>query len=162
MLEDSNDVEPMGPHFEETANGNEDSFLDEDSTDSDSHESPWITKSKKEKKFPRMTQTKIVDMMMRGGSGQSKGSPPRKDNIKSPPRPGKHTPPRAGKGTLPRGPSHFYKADDPNVHLTKLSSTRSGQRSHSGAKTKCPTQAPPRKQTRSTHLLTTFPITTHL
>ena len=128
MLEDSNDEEPMGPHFKETATGNENSFLDEDSTDSDSKEGEWITKSKKEKKFPRMTQTKIVDMMMRGGYGQSKGSPSRKDNTKSPSRPGKHTPPRAGKGTLPRGPSHFYKADAPNVHLTKLSSTRSGQK----------------------------------
>jgi len=133
MMDKTQEEAPMGPHFDpaEVAAAkaaNSITTVKETSPDSDSNESNWITKTKKEKKYPKMTQTKLVDMMQDGvGYGQPRGSPPRPGTT-SPSRLAKHTPPRTGKGTPPR-PLQAAKASTSTIaNLTKLSSTRSGQR----------------------------------
>jgi hypothetical protein len=137
MIDQNTDPEPpMGPHFHfasttehETRTNNQD---EASHTSSDSSENEWITKKKKEKKFPKMTQTKIVDMMMHGGYGQSTSSPSRKHNTTHPPHTLKQTPPRPGRGSPPR----MNRSDKPNsneLRLTKLSSSRGGHKEPHGS-----------------------------
>jgi hypothetical protein len=137
MMEETEEEPPMGPHFDpeevtaaiagnSTTRTNNEPFQD-----SDSNENCWITKTKKEKKYPKMTQTKLIDMMHDGGYGQPRGSPPR-PGVTSPSRLTKHTPPRTGKGTPPR-PIQAPKASNSEIaNLTKLSSSRSGHREPHG------------------------------
>jgi hypothetical protein len=82
--------EPMGPHFDQEIKdtiGNDDTM-----NASESSKNEWIVKEKKEKRTPKMTQTKIFDMMTNSGYGNGKGSPSRNpvnqsSSITTPPRP---------------------------------------------------------------------------
>jgi hypothetical protein len=91
-------------------------------TDSESEDSGWITTNKRKKKVPKMTQTKLRDMMTTGGYGPRKSLFQTDQSYK--PRPGHSTPPRAGQGTPTR--QHPLEAyNNSTVHLEQLSSTRS-------------------------------------
>jgi hypothetical protein len=96
-------------------------------TDSESDDNGWITKNKKEKKVPKMTQRKIMDMMTTGGYGPRK-SLFQTDQPHNPRQPGHSTPPRAGRGTPIRQHSPGTHGNSTS-RLEKLSSTRSGNRS---------------------------------
>jgi len=121
---------PMGPHFEvapQEADSSHASNIDNMSTSSsEESENAWVTKTRKEKRFPKLTQTKLVDMMKQGEFG-SKSSPPRKTNNTSTYNQMlSQTPPRAGRGSPPRS-LHHDKHKNNELQLTKLPSTRSGQ-----------------------------------
>jgi hypothetical protein len=122
------DEPPMGPHFHQQSddgNANISTNHDETSESSDSSENDWITKTRKEKKFPKMTQTKLVSMMHQGGYGQTKSSPPRKYNGSNQQQFSNGTPPRPGRGGPPR--SHHMDSTSTNLlKLTKLPSSRGG------------------------------------
>ena len=132
MMDIAEEEAPMGPYLDATqyaTTHGTNSTSKDNSIDLESLDAEWVTKtSKKTKKVPKMTQTKLVDMMMHGGYGQPAPSPPRKDhNTRSPQRMDKQTPPRAGRGTPPRS--------SPTTGHDKLSSTRSGHSEPQGRET---------------------------
>ena len=94
-------------------------------------ESEWITKEKKDRRFPKpMTQTKIFDTMPNGGYGESS---PLRRHPQTPPRPIPNTPSRkTGKGGTPPRPVQAEKGNGSKVKLTTLSSSRSGQNTPHG------------------------------
>jgi hypothetical protein len=124
MMDETEEEAPMGPHFDPADVAA--AIAANSSTGTNGPSQDFDPKTKKEKKYPKMTQTKLVDMMQDGvGYGQPRGSPPRTGTT-SPSRLTKHTPPRTGKGTPPR-PIQAAKASNSAIaNLTKLSSTRSG------------------------------------
>jgi len=130
----SDDEPPMGPHFTTASSGNDNHSTkseDNSSQSSEASETEWITKTKKEKKFPKMTQTKIIDMMQNGGYGKNNNSPPRKNTNSY--NSARNTPPRAGRGTPPRpNPNDKQQQNKQEVQLTKLTSSRGGQKEPHG------------------------------
>ncbi len=121
---------PMGPHFElasQEDDSNHSSNADDMSTSSsETSGNAWITKTRKEKRFPKLTQTKLVDMMKQGDQHGSKSSPPRKNANMTTHNKMKQTPPRAGRESPPRSPYHDKRTNN-ETQLTKLPSTRGGQ-----------------------------------
>jgi hypothetical protein len=136
MTDQSHETEPpMGPHFErESLEAYNNYCITHDdasnTSSSESSESDWITKTKKEKKFPKMTQTKLVTMMKHGGYGNN-DSPPRKNTATNQYNPRKQTPPRAGRGSPSRS-TQMDKQTTNDLRLTKLPSTRSGPKDPHG------------------------------
>ena len=75
MMTDDDQEEPINwPNFDTpTKNGNDTTTtnISEDPTDPNFDYGQWITKTKKDKRqFPKLTQTKLVDMMSKSGYSQ--------------------------------------------------------------------------------------------